>query len=188
MPRLTALSTGWKRLLAVVVLCIFCALLPLAFAWPPVMAEAVLPGLRHRDTVLDQNNTQQQHHGYSTDILELREDVVPTSPTPTLKHRDLLNDYLPNELQKRGLLGPGGIMPGKVLPSILSALSPNVVGALTSLAAAPLSTLIPAIPNIPNVLPTVAADGGAGIPLVPDLGGIALDPSELATVADDASD
>ncbi|KAF7523617.1 hypothetical protein G7054_g11713 [Neopestalotiopsis clavispora] len=187
MPAFAVLFTGWKRLLAVVALCVFCVVLPVAFTRPYLVTEAVAPELQQRTNTSDLLVTE-EYHNELAETLELRENIVTTTPTPTLNRRDLLNDYLPDELQKRGLLGPGGIMPGKVLPSILSALNPNVVGALTSLAAAPLSTLIPAIPNIPNVLPTVAVDGGAGIPLVPDLGGVALDPSELATVADDASD
>ncbi|ETS81824.1 hypothetical protein PFICI_06826 [Pestalotiopsis fici W106-1] len=187
MPTFAALSTGWKRLLAIVAFCVFCVMLPIAFTRPYLVTEAMTPELQQHSITPDHLGTE-GHHNNSVGILELRGEMATNSPTLTLKHRDLLNDYLPDELQKRGLLGPGGIMPGKVLPSILSALNPNVVGALTSLAAAPLSTLIPDVPDIPNILPTVAVDGGAGLPLVPDLGGIALNPSELATVADDASD
>lgn len=143
------------------------------------MAQELLSELQPRKKVIEPS-PDMQHQDHIN------------KPTPTVARQVLLSEFLPAELEKRGLLGPNGIMPGKVLPSILSKLNPNVVGALTSLAAAPLSTLIPAIPNLPNILPTLAPDGtvgGAGIPLLPDLGGgLALDPSGLATVADDAGD
>lgn len=142
------------------------------------MAEASTPELQLR------NNAPEPTH-------DLQQNDV-GKPTPVVVYQNLLGDYLPTELEKRGLIGPGGILPGKVLPSILGNLSPNVVSVITQLAAAPLSTLIPAIPNIPNILPTLAPDaavGGAGIPLLPGLGGaIPLNPAGLTTVADDASD
>ncbi|KAK6068130.1 WSC domain-containing protein [Seiridium cupressi] len=193
----TAPFTGLKRLLMVVAFCVFCLVLPLAFTRWSTAAEATIRELQHRSNTNESTLDLQQRNdatdaAHATDANDATPPPLQGSkviePTPTLKHQNLLGEYFPAELEKRGLLGPGGIMPGKVLPSILSQLNPSVVGALTSLAAAPLSTLIPAVPNIPNILPTVTAEGGAGIPLLPDLGGVALNPAGLATVADDAGD
>lgn len=105
--------------------------------------------------------------------------------TPPVEHD--IGDH--GKHDRRGFLGPNGIMPGKVLPGILSALGPNLAGLVTSVAAAPLSNVVPAVPNLSNALPTVPPDGGAGLTLLPNVAPLPLpDLGHFATVADDAAD